>query len=79
MWTDRPGGAGTGDIWAASRDTSTNTWTSPVSLDAPINSEAWEGMMSMTTDGKELYFSSKRPGGHGGEDLYVAKRRNEVC
>lgn len=35
-----------------------------------INSPSWEGNVSTTPDGHELYFSSNRPGGFGGKDLY---------
>ncbi len=35
-----------------------------------INSQSWEGKVSITPDGQELYFSSNRPGGFGGKDLY---------
>lgn len=35
-----------------------------------INSEYWEGRISQTPDGSEIYFSSNRPGGYGGKDIY---------
>ena len=35
-----------------------------------INSEYWEGRISQTPDGSEIYFSSDRPGGYGGKDIY---------
>jgi len=35
-----------------------------------INSPSWEGKISITPDEQELYFSSNRPGGFGGKDIY---------
>ncbi len=45
-----------------------------VNLGHPVNSSAHDGFPSLSADGLELYFSSQRPGGSGGEDLWVAKR-----
>lgn len=35
-----------------------------------INSPSWEGKISITPDEQEMYFSSNRPGGFGGKDIY---------
>lgn len=48
-------------------------WTTPVPLDENINSSSWEGSCSLSADGTTLYFSSERPGGIGGRDIYVSK------
>ena len=43
-----------------------------------INSPFWEGKLSVTSDGHELYFSSNRTSGYGGKDIYkVTKEENE--
>jgi len=47
-------------------------WTKPKNLGKDVNSQGWDSQPSISGDGKKLYFSSKRPGGHGGSDLYVA-------
>ena len=39
-----------------------------------INSPYHENSVSMTPDGNTLYFSSDRPGGYGGYDIYVSKK-----
>lgn len=47
-------------------------WSEPVPLS--INSaEDWDSTPAFTPDGTTLYFSSTRPGGFGGADLYQAK------
>jgi Tol biopolymer transport system component len=59
-----------GDIYVCKREGT--TYGSPVKLNSSINSEYWEGSLSISTDQKKLFFASSRPGGFGGKDLYVA-------
>ncbi|MEI6694720.1 MAG: OmpA family protein [Bacteroidota bacterium] len=47
-----------------------NTWTIPVNLGEPVNTSAWESQPSISSDGKTLYFTSARPGGKGGMDIW---------
>lgn len=35
-----------------------------------VNSKYWETHCTMTPDGQNMYFTSDRPGGYGGRDLY---------
>lgn len=47
-------------------------WSDPVPLS--INeAESWDSTPAFSPDGTTLYFSSTRPGGYGGADLYTAK------
>ncbi len=47
-------------------------WSTPVALS--INeADSWDSTPAFSQDGTSLYFSSTRPGGFGGSDLYVAK------
>lgn len=50
------------------------TWTKAQSLKKPINTKYGENHASISPDGKTLYFSSYRPGGYGGLDLYKSTR-----
>jgi len=59
-----------GDIYMSIVD-STN-WSKPEKLKGDVNTAAWEGSASLSSDEKTLYFSSERPGGYGGRDLYKA-------
>jgi hypothetical protein len=45
------------------------------SRDGPRDQRPFCQLSSDLVDGTELYFSSPRPGGEGGHDLYVATRR----
>lgn len=56
-----------GDIWVVER--TIKGWGEPQLLPSPINSDASEGSYSETIDGL-VYFSSKRPGGSGGFDIW---------
>ncbi len=62
-------GAGSGDIFMSKLTGS--TWSKPEKLKG-INSNAWEGHVCLTPDEKVIYFSSDRPGGFGGRDIWFA-------
>jgi outer membrane protein OmpA-like peptidoglycan-associated protein len=62
-----------GDIYATTRKSSTEPWSVPEPLQG-INSTYAEPSSSLSTDGSTLYFSSNRPGGLGGLDIYVATK-----
>jgi len=49
-------------------------WSEPDNLGSAINSEFWESSPSLSPDKRILFFSSNRPGGYGGKDLYMSKR-----
>jgi len=69
-------GKGFGDFdLYISYDTPTG-WSEPINLGANINTEFWESSPSLSPDKNALYFSSNRPGGYGGKDLYVSYRVN---
>lgn len=45
----------------------------PEKLSSNVSSKYYESSASVSFDGKELYFASERPGGFGGEDIYVSR------
>lgn len=49
-------------------------WSEPENLGANINTEFWESSPSLSPDNRVLFFSSNRPGGYGGKDLYISYR-----
>lgn len=54
-----------------------NTWNSPELLRGGVNSKYWEGSCSISANEKTLFFSSERPGGYGGRDLYKATLQHD--
>lgn len=60
-----------GDIYFSERKPD-GSWGVPVPLPGIINSSFEEKSISISPDEKTLYFSSNRPGGFGGLDLYKA-------
>ncbi len=52
-------------------------WSIPIPLNEEINSAYRESHATVSADGKKLYFTSDRPGGFGGMDIYVAERISE--
>ncbi|MEO7652731.1 MAG: hypothetical protein ABIZ80_19905 [Bryobacteraceae bacterium] len=64
-----------GDLWVATRETTSQPWSTPKNLGQMINSEADDFAPSLSCDGTTLYFTSDRPGGFGSYDLYVATRK----
>jgi len=46
----------------------------PANLGPTVNSASQDYMAVVSPDGLELYFSSKRPGGNGGYDIWVTER-----
>ena len=71
--SDRPGGLGGADLWVAARPDVSASWGAPSPLDV-LNSPDDESGPSLTADGLEIFFSSDRPGGAGGVDLWLATR-----
>jgi hypothetical protein len=87
--SDRPGGVNGEnsapflEIWVSQRASLESNWGPPVNLDAfnrvpVVNSvKSNTGVPSFSADGHLLFFSSTRPGGLGGADLYVSRRSNK--
>ncbi|MFL5753629.1 MAG: hypothetical protein ACJ76F_09495 [Bacteroidia bacterium] len=61
--------AGNGDIYVSHLNGT--EWTTPEKVKG-INSNHWEGSVCLSPDEKTIYFSSERPGGFGGRDIYYA-------
>jgi outer membrane protein OmpA-like peptidoglycan-associated protein len=65
---NRPDTKGGCDIYYCVR--SGDSWSDPVNMGYPVNSRYWESTPFLSQDGKHLFFSSNRPGGFGGMDIW---------
>jgi len=64
-------------VWAfsaSSRAQSYSDWSAPINLGPTVNSASNDRGPAISKDGLSLYFASTRPGGFGGEDIYVSQR-----
>jgi hypothetical protein len=51
-------------------------WSTPVSLGPTVNSTGVDSGAALSKDGLSLYFYSDRPGGFGGNDIWVSQRNS---
>ena len=63
-----------GDIWVTTRKNKNAPWENPKNLGSTINTLGRESQPALSRDGHLLYFSSDRPGGFGGFDIWVSER-----
>ena len=74
--SDRSGGSGQADIWVTTRPTTNSDahWSEPVNLGSEINTPFAELASNyLFTEGgraQKLFYSSNKPGGFGGPDIY---------
>jgi outer membrane protein OmpA-like peptidoglycan-associated protein/tetratricopeptide (TPR) repeat protein len=66
-----PAGFGSCDIYYAFQNF--GIWSTPENCGKRINSANWDSQPSISADGKFLFFTSNRPGGLGGSDLWASK------
>ncbi len=71
----RTDGKGKNDLYVSFfvRD---NVWSAPIHMGATLNTIHQETSPHISPDKRFLYFSSDRPGGVGGQDIYVSERLN---
>jgi hypothetical protein len=68
-------GLGPNDLFATTRKTVLDSWSSPVNLGALVNSVGLDGEPEIASDRETLYFNSNRAGTYGGLDLYMTTRK----
>lgn len=73
--SNRKGGYGGMDIWKTTFES--GRWTTPENLGPTINTKYDEMSPFIHFDDRTLYFSSNRPEGMGGFDLFVSNRNSD--
>jgi outer membrane protein OmpA-like peptidoglycan-associated protein len=61
-------GHGSCDIYWSKREG--EVWSEPKNCGSKVNTKYWESQPSISADNKTLYFTSNRPGGQGGMDIW---------
>lgn len=74
LTTNRPGGFGGDDIWVSRRERRGGPWGPPINLGLKINTGFAESAPALSRDGHWLFFATNRPGGAGGNDIWVSWR-----
>jgi hypothetical protein len=79
--SNRSGGAGGQDIWAATRKSVKDPWSVPVNLGSNVNTGLGESRPSLSWDARQLLFgragaAGTGEGGTGASDIYVTTREH---
>ncbi len=72
--SNRSSGLGGYDTWVTTRATIQDPWGDPTNLCSTINGSSGDLGGRISSDGLEFYFTSNRPGGSGGFDIWVTTR-----
>jgi hypothetical protein len=72
-----PGSEYPDDMWIMKRPTTEDDWGEAFNPGEPLNTSHHEEPQCISADGLELYIDSTRPGGSGGEDIWVSKRKSK--
>ena len=67
---NQPGGLGSCDLYVSDLDG--RGWKRGSNLGSPVKGGAWDCQPAISGDGHTLIFSSNRPGGFGGKDLWIS-------
>ena len=73
LYLYKDGDNGDGNIYLSELQDN-DTWSNPKPLGSNINSSYTENSVSISPDDKTLYFTSDRPGGYGGYDIYRCEK-----
>jgi hypothetical protein len=74
--SERPGGEGSTDFWVTQRANRDAPWEAPIHLGDAINTPSTEAVAALSRDEHWLFFTSDRPGGFGGNDLWASYRQH---
>lgn len=69
---NKPNGIGSCDLYISYKEE--DSWSRPQLLSESVNTLYWESQPSLSQDGRQLYFVSKRPDGLGGQDIWWSEK-----
>jgi outer membrane protein OmpA-like peptidoglycan-associated protein/tetratricopeptide (TPR) repeat protein len=72
---NREDGYGSCDLYKSNR--TADGWSPPENLGEIVNSPQWDSQPTFSSDGKTLYFASKRPGGKGSSDIWKTELKQD--
>ncbi|MBN1974538.1 MAG: serine/threonine-protein kinase [Sedimentisphaerales bacterium] len=77
FYSDRPDGYGQRDLYVTKRkSTDDDEWCPPVNLGPLVNCAGFDVGVYMSADGSTIFFNSNRPGGYGGQDIWMVQILN---
>ena len=67
-----------GGLFVTDLDSTAKTWKEPRALKKPFKSKYYEASICESADGRIKFFTSERPGGFGGRDIYMLKVEDDT-
>lgn len=66
-----------GGLYRTDFDEKVKKWNEPRAVEKPLNSKYYEASICESADGNLQFFTSDRPGGFGGRDIYFVKKNDK--